>query len=102
MAGEIAEKAAKKALEKAPSWVERMLIPSLNEMKGELKAIHTRIDSLESNMNTRIGSLDERMNTRITSLETKMDIKFEGLDYRFETINTKLDSLEKRIPVIEA
>ncbi|MDP2766730.1 MAG: hypothetical protein Q8O41_04675 [Candidatus Methanoperedens sp.] len=30
-----------------------------------------------------------------------MKSEFVGLNYRFEAIDTKLDSLEKRIPVIE-
>ena len=105
--------------EKIPSWIERLLMPKLSEISGEIKAVNTRIDALESNMSTRIealeskmdikiDSLDERMNTRINSLDekivslrTEMKSDFKGLDYRFETIDIHFDSLEKRIPVIE-
>lgn len=84
-------------VEKVPSWIKQVLMPELNEMKGELKAIHTRIDSVEA---------------RIGSLRNEMSSKFEGLNYRFEKVderidslrtemNVRLDSIEKRIPVIE-
>ena len=56
MAEEIAEKTARKAAEKVPSWIKSVLLPEFNEIKSELKAVNARIDSL-----------DERMNTRVTS-----------------------------------
>ncbi len=94
--------------EKIPSWIEMLLLPSLNEIKGELKAVNARIDSLDERMNTRMVSLDEK----IDSLRNEMNSKFEGMNYRFEKVNeridslrtemtVRLDSLEKRIPVIE-
>lgn len=48
-------------------------------------------------METKIDALEDR----ISSLrnETKADIA--GLNYRFDAIDSKFDSLEKRIPVIE-
>lgn len=52
-------------VEKVPSWIKQVLMPELNEMKGELKAIHTRIDSVEA----RIGSLRREMNVRLDSIE---------------------------------
>ena len=30
-----------KVMEKIPSWMERLLLPKLNEITGEIKAIHT-------------------------------------------------------------
>ncbi len=84
-------------VEKVPSWIKQFLMPELNEIKGDIKAIHTRIDST---------------NERIDSLRNEMNSKFEGLNYRFEKVderidslrtemNVRLDSIEKRIPVIE-
>jgi predicted nucleic acid-binding Zn-ribbon protein len=112
--------------EKIPGWIERLLLPKLSSIEGELKAINSRIDSVDERMisirneiKTDIESLRNETKTDIVSLrnETKTSIeslrnetesnrkeilsRFEGLDYRFETINIKLDSLEKRIPVIE-
>jgi len=72
------------AAEKIPGWIERLLLPKLSEISGDIKAVNGRIDALEFNMSTRIDSLESNMNTRM---------------YRFEAINTRLDSLDKRIPV---
>ncbi len=90
--------------EKIPTWIERLLMPKLSEISGDIKAINARIDatnermdSLRNETKTEIGSLDEK----IVSLRTEMKSEFKGLGYRFESIDIKLDSLEKRIPVIE-
>ena len=76
--------------EKIPGWIERLLLPDLNEMKGELKAINTRIDST----NERIDSLRNEMNSMRNETEA------ETASLRIE-MTVRLDSLEKRIPVIE-
>ncbi len=36
--------------QKVPSWLERVLIPQTNEVKGELKAIGARIEGVEGKM----------------------------------------------------
>lgn len=56
--------------EKIPSWIERLLLPKLSSMEGELKAINSEIKRLE----TKIDSLDERVNIRINSLSEKIDV----------------------------
>jgi DNA repair exonuclease SbcCD ATPase subunit len=84
-------------VEKIPSWLERLLMPKLSEISGEIKALDTKIDSLRSETKTEIDAMRKEMLSKFESVYNK----FEGLDYRFETINIKLDSLEKRIPVIE-
>ncbi len=33
--------------EKVPGWLERVLLPRLSEMTGEIKAVHARIDGLD-------------------------------------------------------
>ncbi len=98
--------------EKIPGWIERLLLPKLSEMSGDIKAINVRIDSLESNINTRMDSIEDK----IASLETNMNIKIDSLRNETKTeivsvrteisgmrteMTVRLDSLEKRIPVIE-
>jgi len=56
--------------ENIPGWVERLLLPRLSSMEGELKAINFEVKRLE----TKIDSLDERLNTRIDSLSEKVDV----------------------------
>jgi len=91
--------------EKIPSWIERLLMPKLSEISGEIKAVNTRIDALESNMSTRIDALESNMSTRIEALESnmstriealesKMDIKIDSLD---ERMNTRINSLDEKI-----
>ena len=59
-------------MEKIPSWIERLLLPKLNEITGELKAIHTRIDAVEK---------------EITSLRNEMLAKFEAADTKIESLS---------------
>ena len=74
-------------MEKIPSWMERLLLPKLNEITGEIKAIHTRIDAVEK---------------EIVSLRNEMVAKFEVADVkmisRFETVDARFNALEARIP----
>ncbi len=95
-------------VEKVPSWIKQVLMPELNEIKGELKSINTRIDSVEA----QVGSLRNetkseivRIEDRIDSLRKEMLSKFETTDNKIETLNKvvtiKFESLEQRIPVIE-
>ena len=64
---------------KIPAWIGRLLLPKLNVITGEIKALHTRIDSVEK---------------EVVGLRREMLSKFEARDSRF-------DSLEARIPVME-
>ncbi|MGB2728484.1 MAG: hypothetical protein WBD09_08400 [Halobacteriota archaeon] len=106
-------------MEKIPAWIERMLLPKLNEITGEIKAIHTRIDSVEKEIvsfrnetKTEIGSLRTETKTEIASLRTEMMVKFEAADVkaeslrnemisRFEAVDARFDTFETRIPVME-
>ena len=97
-------------MEKIPSWMERLLLPKLNEISGELKAIHTRIDAVA----TGIVSLRNETKTEIVSLRNEMLAKFEAADTRVASLRTELksdfasfktetkfESLDARIPAIE-
>ena len=95
-------------IEKIPAWIERMLLPKLNEISGEIKAIHTRIDSVEKE----IASLRSETKTEIVGLRTEMLMKFEAADAKveslrnemiskFEAVDSSFDSLEAKLPVME-
>jgi flagellar capping protein FliD len=106
-------------VKKIPSWIEKLLLPKLSEITGEIKAINARIDSLEKTMNTRIDSLEKTFNERFISLRNEMNslrnemlTRFEAVDKRIESLRnemislrsemfTKFDSLEKTIPMME-
>jgi chromosome segregation ATPase len=87
--------------EKIPGWIERLLMPKLSEISGDIKAINARIDST----NEKIDSLRNETKTEITSLRTEItslrnETKMEISSLRTE-MTVRLDSIEKRIPVIE-
>jgi len=69
----------KQVAEKIPGWIERLLLPRLSslegevkafrgEVAGELKAVNGRIDSLEKQM----LSLRNEINARFDALESKV------------------------------
>ncbi|HIH45250.1 MAG TPA: hypothetical protein HA257_09360 [Candidatus Methanoperedenaceae archaeon] len=76
--------------EKIPGWIERMLLPRLSEISGEIRALDTKIDSLRN-----------ETKAEVESLRKEIQYRFEATDSKFETLNAKIDSLDKRIPVIE-
>ncbi len=109
-------------MEKIPGWIERLLLPKLNELSGEVKAVHTRIDAVEKE----VVGLRREMLTKFESMRNEMLVKFEAVDVkfesadtkvgalngkveslrnemisRFEAVDSKFDSLEARIPVME-
>jgi len=95
-------------VEKIPSWIEKLLLPKLSEITGEIKAINARIDSLEKTFNERFISLRNEMLTRfeavdkkIESLRNEMNSLRNEMLARFEMVNNKFDSLEKTIPMME-
>lgn len=73
--------------EKVTGAIERLLLPKLSSIEGELKAINSEIKRLE----TKIDSLDERLNTRINSLSEKIDVIRD-----IEMLKAKVASLERR------
>ena len=58
----------KSVMEKIPGWIEKLLLPKLNEITGEIKAIHTRIDAVEKE----VASLRREMLTKFESADAKL------------------------------
>ena len=63
--------------------LERFLTPQLNEIKGELKAINTRIDALDE----KIDSIKSELKADIKHLDEKIDTKITALDEKVELMN---------------
>ena len=55
--------------------VERILLPCLNSIDGELRAINTGIDSEMKSINTRIDSV----HMRIDEMDKRYGIQFEAI-----------------------
>lgn len=73
--------------EKVPGWLERVLLPQINEVKGELKAMSGRID----------GEF-KAVHSDIRGVEGKLGIKIEEVDKR---LGSKIDELDKRLDVTQ-
>ncbi|RLI19340.1 hypothetical protein DRO54_08625 [Candidatus Bathyarchaeota archaeon] len=80
-----------------PAWIERLLLPRLSAIEGELKAINTRIDALKTSME----ELDKRLTTRIEELEKRMTTELRAINARIDSLEKRLDVAE-RLAVIEA
>ncbi len=68
-------------VKEAAGTVERILLPRLNSIDGELKSINTRIDEMDKRMsirfdgaNTKIDEMDKRMTAEIRGLSEKIDL----------------------------
>jgi hypothetical protein len=84
-------------LKKVPGWAEQILLPRLNGIEGELKAINSRIDSTNTSLSARIDSTNARLSAKIDVV--KSNIESLGSEFRaeFKAIDTKLDQFEKRL-----
>jgi hypothetical protein len=74
--------------------VERVLLPRLNSIDGDLKVVNTRIDALDAKMDTKIDSLKVELRAEMTS--NKNEIKAE-----IRALSEKVDILP-RLAVLEA
>jgi hypothetical protein len=68
--------------EKVPGWLERILLPQIGELKGEIRAIGGRFDGLEG---------------KVDGLESKFDGEFAAVHSEINRLDSKIDSLDKRM-----
>ncbi len=89
------------AVETSPRISDREIIESLAEIRGNLKrldekldtvdkSLNKRIDDLDSNLNKRIDALDSKLNKRIDDLRTDINSRFEEVGNRFDTLQWTL------------
>jgi archaellum component FlaC len=85
-------------VKEAAGAVERILLPRLNSIDGELKSINTMIDAVHTMIDavyTRIEGVD----TRIEGVDTRIegvDTRIEGVDTRIDAVHTRIDEMDKR------
>jgi predicted nuclease with TOPRIM domain len=87
----------KAAAEKAPGFVERLLLPKLSEITGELKAINARIDSTNTRIdatNSKIEEMDKRLTGKIEDMDRRLTSEIESLH--------ELVNLAQRMAIVEA
>jgi hypothetical protein len=87
--------------EKIPAWLERVLLPQISELKGEVKVLSTRIDAMDERLSSRIDSLDEKLSSRMDGLDTKMDLVDKKLSSKIDELDKRFD-MTQRLAVVEA
>ena len=88
-------------MEKIPGWIERMLLPKLNEISGEIKALEAKIESVDNKVDVRIDSLRNEMLSKFESADVKFDSLRNEMISKFDAVDFRFDSLEARLPVME-
>ncbi len=71
--------------EKVPGWLERILLPQISELKGEVKAIIGRMDGEFRAVHSEIRRIDQ---------------KIDGLDRRMEVVQ-RLAVVEGKVQELE-
>lgn len=91
--------------EKIPGWLERVLLPQISELKGEIKVVNARIDSLDEKFSGRMDGLDEKFTGRMDWLGEKIDGVERRLEYRIDEVDKrlggKIDDLDKRLDMTQ-
>ncbi|HEV2138033.1 MAG TPA: hypothetical protein VGR53_04270 [Nitrososphaerales archaeon] len=60
--------------ERILGWLERILLPQVYELKGELKAISARMDGEFKAVHSEIRRVEEKLGTKIDGLDKRMDV----------------------------
>ncbi|HXW95372.1 MAG TPA: hypothetical protein VEJ19_06685 [Nitrososphaerales archaeon] len=82
---------------RVPGWLERVLLPQINELKGELKALNARLDGEFKSIHSEMQRIDEK----IDSVEKRLETKIDGLDKRMD-VTQRVAVIEEKIREFEA
>lgn len=78
--------------EKIPGWLERVLLPRLSEIAGEIKAINTKIEEMDK----RLSQNERHLADKIDEVDKRLGLKIDDLDKRLD-IAQRLSVLEARM-----
>ena len=62
---------------RVPSWLERVLLPQMNELKGEIKALDARLGGFEAKVEGEFNAVHteiRRLDEKIDGLDKRMDV----------------------------
>jgi hypothetical protein len=88
-------------VEKVPGWLERILLPQLSELKGEMKAVNAKIEGVEGRLEAKMDGLDQKLTVTIVGLEGRMQGEFRTLHAEIKRLDDKIDALDKRTDVTQ-
>ena len=92
--------------EKVPGWIERLLLPRLSSIEGELKGLKGELNGLRGEMGGEfraVHSETRRLDEKIDSLNESLT-RFDGIEKRLDfardlgVLQTKVAELEARLP----
>jgi hypothetical protein len=84
-------------VKQAAGAVERVLLPRLNSIDGDLKVVNTRIDGTH----TRIDTLDSKIDSLKAELRTEMTSNKNEIKAEIRALSDKIDILP-RLAILEA
>jgi hypothetical protein len=86
------------AVKKAPSWVGRVLMPEIGEMKGDIKSLDTKVTEMDKRMNIRFDSITRDQANQFDSLKAMIRNQNEKFEFQRElaVLKAKVAELEKR------
>jgi hypothetical protein len=64
-----------------PGWLERVLLPQMNELKGETEAMNARFEGELKSIRSEIQRIDEKTDSVEKRLEAKIDALDKGTDF---------------------
>jgi hypothetical protein len=82
--------------EKVVSAINRALLPQIQEMKGEFKALNARFDATDS----KIDSFRNEFRSEIKRLDEKMDLGFKRMDEKMTSLQTQME-FSKELAVLK-
>jgi vacuolar-type H+-ATPase subunit I/STV1 len=80
--------------------LERLFLPRLNSIDGELKAINTRIDAVHGRIDGVEKSISES-DKRAESFRSEFRAELKVMNSKLDHIDQKLD-IDRRVAIIEA
>jgi len=58
------------------------ILPQFEGLKGDMRALESKIDALDSKFDAKINALDSKFEAKIGALDSKFDAKFDALEMK--------------------
>ncbi|MGD0369419.1 MAG: hypothetical protein ABSA94_18365 [Acidobacteriaceae bacterium] len=72
--------------------VQDFVAPGIQELRGEIKALDTRITALEKISEARFSEIHSKLDARFSEVTSKFSEVSSKMDSRFSEINSKVDA----------
>jgi vacuolar-type H+-ATPase subunit I/STV1 len=91
-------------LKAAAGSFERLLLPRLNSIDGELKSINAKVDGIEKSINAKVDGIEKSISEsdkRAESFRAEFRAELETMHTKLNHIDNKLD-IDRRMTIMEA